>query len=70
MTDKNDSLDNVYLMPEYIKCPTCGFKYTLYDVLTGLLFDDKIICVNCSGTITKNYVGKFLGVIKDVRPER
>ena len=62
---------DVMFIPQYIKCPICGYKYAPFFLLERLLLPESFfMCIVCDYILTKEYVGRFFGVIKDVRMEK
>lgn len=62
------SRNDIMLIPYFISCPVCGLKYRSLTLLNMLLLpESEYICEDCHEYIfTKENVGKFFGVIKNV----
>lgn len=62
-------MSNIYLIPLKVPCPRCGVDIETYKF--SLVKDSTIyVCDNCThiDTIT-NFLGKYVGMIKDVKDE-
>ena len=62
---------DVMFIPQFIRCPICANEYSPLFLLERLILPESTFqCLACNYTFTKEYVGKFFGVIKDVRMEK
>lgn len=62
-SERND----IMLIPKSIRCPQCDSNYNPFDLLERMILpESNVKCNACGCIITKEYVGKFFGVIKNV----
>lgn len=61
----------IYFISPTISCPSCGTKYNTLELLSFFVIPDMVLyCLHCSQfKFTRDYVGKFVGAIKDVSLE-
>lgn len=57
---------DIYLIPETVPCPHCEHRFDPKPALYLLNMYAWIYCSVCDGRITKQDIGKYLAVIKNV----
>jgi DNA-directed RNA polymerase subunit RPC12/RpoP len=61
--------NDIHLIPDKVPCPHCGDMFPAKPALYLLSMYAWIYCTKCSNRITKEDIGPYLGVIKDVKNE-
>lgn len=64
-------MSDIYLISKSVPCPLCNQgRATMADLASVILYSDKYKCYACgSFSKIKDWLGKYVGIIKDVKDE-